>query len=54
MTCRIRRSCLKFNECDELLYGRFYLKLKEAVYRSYVRPAILFGSVAWYLKDNEM
>ena len=32
-------------ECDELLYGRrHYLKLKGAVHKSYVRPAILYGS----------
>ena len=38
-----------------MLYGRrFPLKLKWAVYRSYVRPAILYGSAAWCLKEIEM
>ena len=37
-------------ECCELLYGRiFALKLKGAVYKSYVRPEILYGSEAWCL-----
>ena len=40
---------------DELLYGRrFYLILKGAVYESYIRPAIVYGSVAWCLKESEM
>ena len=35
----------------ELLYGwRFPIKLKGAVYESYTRPAILYGSEAWCLK----
>ena len=42
-------------ECSELLYGRrFPLKLKGAVYKSYVRPTILCGSEAWWLKESEM
>ena len=46
---------VKFRECSELLYGRrFPLGLKGAVYKSYVRPAILYGSEAWCLKENEM
>ena len=28
--------------------------MKGAVYKSYVRPAILCGSVAWCLKESEM
>ena len=44
-----------FRECDELLCGRrFPLRLKGAVYKSYVRPAILYGSEAWCLKESEM
>ena len=27
--------------------------LKEAVYESYMRPAILYGSEAWCLKESE-
>ena len=46
---------VKFRECDELLYGRrFPLMLKEVVYKSYVRPTILYESVAWCLKESEM
>ena len=38
---------VKLRECVELLYGwRFPLRLKWAVYESYVRPAILYGSEA--------
>ena len=32
----------------------FPIMLKGAVYRSYVKPAILYGSEAWYLKESEM
>ena len=51
-----RRKCgwVKFSECGELLYGmRFPVWLKGAVYKSYVRPAILCGSQAWFLKESE-
>ena len=34
--------------------GDFPLRPKEAVYESYVRPAILYGSDAWCLKESEM
>ena len=38
-----------------MLYGRrFPLWLKLYIYRSYVRPAILYGSEAWCLKESEM
>ena len=30
------------------------LKLKVAVYESYVGPAILYGCKAWWLKESEM
>ena len=41
-------------ECGELLYvRRFPLKPKGAVYKSYIRPAILHGSDAWCLKESE-
>ena len=46
---------VKFRECGELWYGRgFPLRLKGAVYESYVRPAMLYGSEAWCLKEGEM
>ena len=44
------RRCwwVMFRECGELLYGRrFPLWLKWTVYKSYVRPAILYGCEAW-------
>ena len=42
-------------ECGKLLYGRrFPLRLKGAVYKSEVRPAILYGSEAWCLKESEI
>ena len=45
----------RLRECFELLYGRrFPLTLKGAVNKSYVRPPILHGSEAWYLKESEM
>ena len=47
MTDRTKCGSVMFMECSELLYGRrFPLELKGAVYRSYVRPAILYGSEA--------
>ena len=55
MSARKRCGCVKHRECSELLHGRrFSLKLKRIVYKSYVRPAILYGSEAWYLKEREM
>ena len=40
-------------ECGELLFGRrFPLKLKGTAYMSYVRPAILYGSEDWFLKER--
>ena len=39
----------------EMLFGRrFPVKLKGAVYEGCVRPAILYGSEAWSLKENVM
>ena len=55
VTARTRCGCVKLRECGELLYGRrLPLKLKGAVYKSYVSPAILHGSEAWCLKENEI
>ena len=52
-----RTSCgwVMYMVCVELLYGRrFPLRLKAAVHRSYVRPEILYGCEAWYLKESQM
>ena len=55
VTARARCGWVKFMECGELLYDRsFPLRLKGAVYWSYVRPVILYGSEAWCLKESEM
>ena len=54
MTARTRCGWVNFRECGELLYGRFPLRLKGAVYKSYVRPAIMYGSEAWCLEESEM
>ena len=41
--------------CSDLLYGRrFPIRLKRVVYKSYVRPAILYGSDTWCLKEGDM
>ena len=46
ITARTRCGWAKHMECGELLYGRrFPLKLKGVVYKSYVRPATLYGSM---------
>ena len=53
VTAQTRRGWVKFKECGELLHGRrFPLRLKLAVSNSYVRPAILYGSEAWCLKES--
>ena len=45
----------KLKKCGKLLYGRIFpQKLKSAVYMGYVRPANLYGSEAWCLKESEM
>ena len=42
-------------EFGKLLCGkRFPLRLKWAFYKSYLRPAIVFGSEPWWLKESEM
>ena len=47
VTDRTRCGFAKHRECSELLHGRrFFLKLKWAVCRSSVRPAIMYGSEA--------
>ena len=51
---RTRHGWVTVRECSELLYGRFPLKLKDAVHKSNVRPAVLYGSEAWCLKESEM
>ena len=51
---RVRIGWVGFRECEELLLeNRFPLKMKGEVYRCCVRSAILYGSEAWYLKENQ-
>ena len=55
VTARTICGWVKLRECVELLYdSRFPLRLKWAVYESNVRPAILYGSEAWCLKESKM
>ena len=55
VTARTRCGWFKFKECFYLLFfRRFPPKLKGAVYESYVRSVILYGSEAWCLKESEM
>ena len=45
---------VRFRECGQLLLGnKFSLKMKDTVYPCCVRSAILNGSEAWCLKENE-
>ena len=47
VTARTRCGCVKFRKCGELLHcRRFTLRLKGAVHKRYVWPAILYGSEA--------
>ncbi|XP_002731282.2 uncharacterized protein LOC100366586, partial [Saccoglossus kowalevskii] len=55
VTARARFAWVKFREYGELLYGkRFPLEMKGIVYKSCVRPALLYGSETWCLSENEL
>ena len=55
VAARTRCGWVKYRECGKLLYRRrFPLRLKGAVYESYVRPVILYGSEAWCLRESEI
>ena len=54
VTTRTRCGWAMFMKCGRFLCGRFPLKLKEAVYKSYIGPAILYGSEAWCPKESKM
>ena len=48
---RTRCGWVKFRECSEWLYGnKFSLRLKGAVYKSNVKPVVLYESEAWCLQ----
>ena len=54
VTARVRIGWVRFGECGELSLGnRFPLKMKSKVYCCCVKLAILYGSEAWCLKENE-
>ena len=55
VTARTRTGWIKFRESEELLCGRnFLLKIKERIYQSCVRMAMLYGNDTWCLRKNEM
>ena len=55
VTARTRCAWVKLRECGELLHSRrFLLQLKWAVYASYLRSEILYGSETLCLKESEM
>ena len=55
LTASTNCGWVKLRGCSELLYGRrFFLKLKGAVHRCYLSPAILYGTGEWCLKESEM
>ena len=54
LTARTRCGWAKLRECSELLRSRSPQKQKGAVYKNYARPATLYGSEEWYLKESEM
>ena len=54
VTARVRIAKVRFKECGELLLGnRFPFKMTGKVCHCCVRLAILYGSEAWCLKENE-
>ena len=55
LTSRVKIECMKFREIGELLREkRFSLRMKEMVYSSCVRSAMLYGSETWCLRKSEM
>ena len=55
VSARTRYGWGKFRECGELLYGMMFPPWqKGAVYKIYVKPAILYVSVAWYLLESQV
>ena len=55
VTSRVWIGWMKFRECGELLRGRrFSVRIKEMIYQSCVRSAMLHGSETLYLRESEM
>ena len=44
VTARTRYGWVKFRKCGQFLDGKIFLTLKKSVYKTYVRPAILYDS----------
>ena len=54
VAARVRIGWVRFRKCGKLLLeNSFLLKMKGKVYRFCVRSAIMYGSKAWCLKENE-
>ena len=54
VTARAKIGWVRFRKCGELLLGnRYLLRLNGKVYCCCIRSAILYGSEAWCLKENE-
>ena len=55
LTSRTRLGWKKFRKCGEILFRkRFFLQMKEKVYKSYVRLAMLYGSKTLCLRENKI
>ena len=55
ITARTRYGWVMFREWGELLYGmRFFQKLRGAVCKNYVDPALLHGRELWCLEENKL
>ena len=54
VTARSRIGWMKIKECSEIIKGkRFSLKMKQKVYKSCVRSAMMYGSDARCLREKE-
>ena len=54
-TARTRIKWIKFRKCGALFHGRkFLLKMKGKIYQICVRPAMLYQSKKWRLRENEL
>ena len=54
VTAITRCGWVKLMEYNELRYEILAIKLKAAVYKSYVWPAILHGSETWQMKESKI
>ena len=55
VTAKNKKCAEIFRKCAEILLGKkFSLRMKEKIYKSYERSAMLYGSETWCLKENEV